>query len=167
MKPELTPELKEKFAVQYWGQNVLCMNPGLEENLIVLGHHVDVLRYNTDAYLLLRPMSSLTDEEAFVGLEILLKKEDVSSFKISRSDGCISFSYGKYTYSDWNAYLFWDGEADYERDVDCGEGTAQQAQETDHVAYVDYLRSINIALPFMGHSVEELVEAGWVKLRES
>lgn len=29
---------------------------------------------------------------------------------------------------------------------------------------VDYLRSIGVAIPFMGHSVEELVEAGWIKL---
>jgi hypothetical protein len=30
---------------------------------------------------------------------------------------------------------------------------------------IDYLRSIGIALPFMGYSVEELVKAGWVKLK--
>jgi hypothetical protein len=29
---------------------------------------------------------------------------------------------------------------------------------------VDYLRSIGIALPFMGHSVQELCDAGWIKL---
>lgn len=29
---------------------------------------------------------------------------------------------------------------------------------------VDYLRSIGVALPFMIHSVEELIEAGWIKL---
>jgi hypothetical protein len=28
----------------------------------------------------------------------------------------------------------------------------------------DYLRSIGIALPFMGHSIESLVSAGWIKL---
>jgi hypothetical protein len=30
----------------------------------------------------------------------------------------------------------------------------------------DYLRSIGVALPFMGHTVEELIEAGWIKLLE-
>lgn len=30
---------------------------------------------------------------------------------------------------------------------------------------IDYLRSIGICLPFMGYSVEELVEAGWVRIK--
>jgi hypothetical protein len=34
----------------------------------------------------------------------------------------------------------------------------------DYLSLCDYLRSIGIALPFMGHSVEELVNVGWVKL---
>lgn len=31
---------------------------------------------------------------------------------------------------------------------------------------LDYLRSKGFALPFMGISVEEMVQAGWIKLKE-
>jgi len=37
----------------------------------------------------------------------------------------------------------------------------------EHIHLIDYLRSIGIALPYFGHSVEELCAAGWVKLIEN
>lgn len=34
----------------------------------------------------------------------------------------------------------------------------------EHPALIDFLRSKGFAVPYMGHSVEELVDAGWIKL---
>ena len=36
-----------------------------------------------------------------------------------------------------------------------------------HIYHVDYLRSKGYALPYMDLSVEDLVEYGWVKLKEN
>lgn len=42
------------------------------------------------------------------------------------------------------------------------------ALRVDHFLTVaDYMRSIGVAAPFMGYSVEELCEAGWVRLKEA
>lgn len=39
--------------------------------------------------------------------------------------------------------------------------------EEDFIFYTDYLRSKGYALPYMDLSVEDLVEYGWVKLKEN
>ena len=115
---------KEQFFAQYWGQEVLhCKGYALS---FKVGKGYDFTDPNF--YLLLRPLSSITDEEAmeiaesFCQIKGLIFKPEHSIFILHdhRFDSII----------------------------------------------VDHTRSLGFALPYMGITVEEQIERGWIKLKE-
>lgn len=137
MKPELTPELKERFFALYWGQEVFCW-PGVFDQKIsgsTFAGGIDI-----EDFLFLRPISSITDEEAIEVAKI----------------GHLGSSYTEESTIYHGKVLL----NDYINSSRCN------LRGYDWMNIQDYLRSIAIALPFMGHSVESLVEAGWIKLVE-
>ena len=112
MKTEINLETKAKFFAQYACQGLLGTRRG-GKDLFIIG---DWRIFNED-YLLLKPLSSITDEDA-------------------RHSGITK-------------------------------GRLKQHVQYHHIMtpfMCDYLRSKGYALPWMGLSVEEMVQAGWIKL---
>lgn len=134
---------REMFMALYWGQNVVNFG---SDKLIVDGklyRVYDIL----ECYLELKPLSSITDEDAItIYRKVLYTKGHHDYHKLKKTDeikqgkACaLSCLYLKGGYCGFGA------------------GTGQWVS--------DYLRSKGYALPFMGLSVEKLVEYGWVKLK--
>lgn len=138
MKPELTKELKERFYAQYIGS-------GIESPM---GIHVNTswdLPMNAESNypLLLRPISSITYEEALELCQILDPEIDFSEMEAIR---------------DYNNQL---GVSFTDIDFEAAENQIAPVR----ISFASqYLQSKGFAVPFMGHSVEELISAGWVKL---
>lgn len=156
-------EEKAKFFAQYIGQPITFglgtvkyeyegytqgdtgFLAGILGNQIVIGYIAEEKR---DTYhqsiLLLKPLSSITDEDA-IEVTLLLPwfnktgnervyKNTYGNKVVSSDDG--DFKYGKF-------------------EIKIDSLTPRQYQ---------YLQSKGYALPYMNYSVEELVEMGWVKL---
>ena len=134
---ELTNELKAKFFALYWEQEVYshCTWNGLSsdtgrivnENAFI---HIDGAR------LMLKPLSSISDEDA---IEIMYLVD------------------GK----DWVDKL--------ENKVEWGRSFVEKYQK-GHLTYkahqimTDWFRFNGFAVEWMGISVEQMIEAGWIKL---
>ncbi len=135
----MTDELKERFFAQYLYQNVLKQDgkPNIGFNVFhTLANHNHIDR--DSLYLELRHVSSLTKEE--VKHLILIEGEDVDP-----TEDDISFVVSVFS--------------------DVEDFTADQTKFSTSVDIVDYLRSIGIALPFMGVPVQKQLEAGWIKFK--
>lgn len=151
-----TLENKAKFFAQYWGQTVFfSMLFGTIVRCESYYLHKDNIQ-ETD-YLLLKPLSFITDEDAYY---------------VGASVNCWSWAERK---TDW----FKDEEMK-ETHVEFGKMFALAIgkpyghghshpfanNSTDILHGFDYLRSKGYALPWMGLSVETLIEYGWVKFKE-
>ncbi len=138
---------KEKFFALYIRQRVLVNNFCTESaNGVVTITALDYL-HNTEmyCYLMLKPLSSITDEDAIEVAKLFWKEDKYHTIKN-----------GKY-------YV----------------GTINQFHENPIVEYgiemyphnallmCDFLRSKGYALPFLDLSVSELINYGWVKLKEN
>lgn len=137
---ENTLENKAKFFAQYWGFNETMVIDTFMGRTNILS--VDyVLKEHSlhsifkDYQLLLKPLSSITDEDAIEVAKIF------NQHKIK----------AHYSDDDLKAYLINKGK--------------QFAFRCEHYVIIyQYLQSKGYALPYMGLSVEQLVEYGWVKL---
>ena len=135
MKAEINNENKAKFFAMYWGQRVF-VNPILSEKPVANTWVFDDMNTEdlNDEYLELKPLSAITEEDAIQVSKIWGSK--VGSKIIGRS--IVSRLTGNHH--------------QIEMEFRCV------------IPVVDFLRSKGYALPWMGLSVEELIEAGWVKL---
>lgn len=149
MKTELTKELKEKFVTQYWGQKVAIYKSDTAIKLVVGHHSVNI---NDIDKVVLKSLYAITDEDAIEVARLLYG--DSNDFEIEfNSAGITSVSpFGLPCYGP-TVNIHWNGVLNYER-----------ANSEDYYFAYQYLQSKGYALPWMGYSVEELVEAGWVKL---
>lgn len=151
METEMTNELKAKFFAQYWGQKVLTSKNWETEGdpEYVCGPYFDG-NYEGH-YLLLKPLSSITDEDAIEVAKILYPgykgewqvcDKGAALLKLRNNKGSMLIIWkdlsGQYGVNDLDYYLL--------------------------PNVVDYLRSKSYALPFMGISVNQLTTAQWVKL---
>jgi hypothetical protein len=132
MKPELTPKLKERFFAQYYGQKVIRSREcGLPRD--VNGVTLQMMEFNSAMYLLLRPIASITDEEAI----------ELTKFIFPENEE-------RHTCSEGVA-LMWD--------------TLNSTRNSGSwLKICDYWRHKGFVIPYLGHSVEDLISAGWVKL---
>ena len=138
MKAEINNENKAKFFALYWGQNVLPVSFWGSANDI--SYHIFRPQNEYDfnnSWLNLKPLSSISDEDAI----------EVSKIRGVRNN--LSF-FGK----EFIGNLF--------NDLYISELVS--TAERDNT--IDFLRSKGYALPWMGLSVEKLIEAGWIKLIE-
>lgn len=132
-----TPENKAKFFAQYWGQEVMVV-PYHSTKLIPVHvyQNMDVRQYSLE----LKPLSQITDEDALELFNLISPDWKDCSNEIS---------FGK-------AYASGYDEKDIER-----------AHTTfEALLIIDFLRSKGYAIPYMGISVEQQMEWGWVKLKE-
>ena len=148
-----TLENKNRFFAQYWGQHLIIMGSFLR-----IIDHVTLCNIENDDILQLKPLSKISDEDAF---EI----------------GCLI-----------NCWTKWERKEDWFRDdkmkethILSGRGFAKACDKsfgagmthpfhdnnsTDILTAYDYLRSKGYALPYMDLSVEDLIDYGWIKLEE-
>lgn len=134
---KLTPQLKEKLYALYWGQEVKCYTQLDGPFMIDDGRKMRT----SVSYLLLRPITQVTDEEA------------IEVAKIWRPlRGNVGYNSQFHTAICGREII--DRLNGYDRDFET------------FMLLTDYLRSKGFALPFMGISVEEFIEAGWIKLLE-
>lgn len=171
MKPELNDELRLRFYCQYIGQKVLWHNiPGRDEFEIVKSVSTSALMAaSVKAPVLLRPLSSMTNDEAIevakrVGHLVYPVSTGIKLYwKVERSerDGSITVK-EKYNTSEVTIDPS-DGQIlIYEKDED---GQHVSALCEDLWGY-QLMLSMGFALQFMGYMVHELEEAGWIKLIE-
>ena len=138
MKTQNTLENKARFFAQYFGQHVLYFSSDFLRK-------IDNLTLNSiedDDFLELKPLSHISDEDAIEVSKI---------FGLGHLSGAIKeliLSIFRTSIND--------------------SGTTSSTNGIKNWLHVfDYLRSKGYALPYMDLSVEDLVEYGWVKLKEN
>ena len=151
---ENNTENKAKFFAQYWGQEVLKypgLNPVFEIQWQEFNPHIEneEIKPIQDGYLELKPLSSITDEDAIEVSSLLTQEKYIV---VERTDQYISLSKGKYDF-----FIWFDGEILFNND-----NASQLPLERMHV--YDFFRLNGFALPWNGISVQEQIERGWVKL---
>lgn len=163
---ENTLENKAKFISLYWGQRVL-MTPldNVTMRSKVCGAIEDYVR---NSYLELTPLFQITDEDAIVVGKMLSYYSD--EINIERRENEIWMICDEYIKVIIGVIKFGilaksiDGEPSevnthYNKDI--------VFYENEMVGVIDYLRSKGYALPWMGLSVEQQIEFGWIKLKEN
>lgn len=133
-------ENKARFFALYYGQKVLKSTVTDNANIDYFENllHERGFQYN---YLELTPLSSITDEDC------------IDVYQIARK-------YKRWMYSKDTAQIAKGSEIVQDIINSGTHWTPKQLSET-----IDYLRSKGYALPFMGLSVETMIEYGWIKLK--
>lgn len=147
---ENTLENKAKFISIYWGQNIFIPKnsikawrvPGFIDNA--------ECDYSFDGHIILKPLSSLSDEDAVCVASIFDDLKPGESFH--RGIDNVSFLNHNTT------RIWFNGDIVYD------------AYDATNPLFVlrayDFLRSKGYALPYNGLSVEKQIEYGWIKLTE-
>lgn len=171
MKTENNSTNKAIFLSQYWNQEVLCI-----PNLIYTGNppepsHEEWIEVKVDEFYIMKvanstlpafltPLSQITDEDAIEITKISICRNPFA-VHVRRND-CGEIEIENISqHSTWK--LFISGIYIYFK---CG-NSRREVDSTTMLAIYDYLRSKGYALPWMGLSVDELVEYGWVKLKDN
>lgn len=172
---ENTLENKEKFFAQYWGQPCSGI-VGLKNKLI--GVEIPL---NNIGWLELKPLSSITDED-LIHVARLAHQMETKTFKVERKSDifyCTSepdkvgiyyfiSMMPKYATVCSTMNFLKNKEDKFESfTVNIGKINQSSARPIPYIIIVDYLRSKGYALPYMGLSVEKLIEYGWVKIKEA
>lgn len=149
---------KAKFFALYYDQQILKV-----DNQNFTGLVSPDLAKVLNSYLELKPVSSITDEDALELIKIYGTDGGDKGYnlKVSRKSGLgVSFNFNRYGYLMSFMLLDKGGCINnyYERYP-----THQHFTVLD-VEGIDYLRSKSYALPFMGLSVKQQIEYGWIKL---
>lgn len=193
IKPGITLDMKARFFAQYYGQKVynrmgwpgICVNGKVErlEDQFTLyqGENPHPEAENTKTYLLLTPLSDITDEDA-IEVARLAHQIPKAIFNTDRSQKDIIYvktNYSKvgiqhfisirYKYATVCATLNFSAtekEKFSSNTVNIGMISLSSERPVPYIAIVDYLRSKGYALPWMGYSVEDMVQAEWIKLKE-
>ena len=136
MKAELSLQNKLKFFSQYALQKSLLY----KDQLLIVDSNIYNPEVLENSQLLLKPLSSISDEDKQVICKILdLEYSEDTTY------GFENFFISNQKIESYPS----DDSVDF--DLEC----------------YDYLRSKGYALPWMGLSVQEIVEAEWIKLIES
>lgn len=163
MKAEITPENKAKFLAQYWGQNIFHWKypeHAANENVIT---NIDegALKYAKCGSILLKPLSSLFDEDVIGAVFMNGIPEGWELYKVYTLAPTAWFSVKlrrRYGESD---HSFNEDGYEYKDHFLKIKGSPLSSWSTD------YLRSKGYAVDWMGLTVAEMVEAGWIKLIKS
>lgn len=162
MKAEITPENKAKFFAQYYPQRILhhvdyedYCPAGFSDELSIFYY----VRHNY--YLGLKPLSSISDEDVIGALFMNGFPEGWELYKVYTLDPTAWVSVKlRRKYGESDIHFNEDG---YEyKDHFLNFRGFSLSSWSDN-----YLRSKGYAVDWMGLTVAEMVEAGWVKLSES
>ena len=160
MKTQNTLENKAKFFSQYFSQHVLYFSSDFLRKIDNLT--LDSIE-NVD-FLELKPLSQISDEDAINVAKLVspmlfegrgkngghyIDKSEIGWYSVKHDGKTLMVDI------DLDGYVFEYDEIDeYKRPSRSLIGT-------------DYLRSKGYALPYMDLSVEDLIDYGWVKLKEN
>ncbi|GAB3177498.1 hypothetical protein [Telluribacter humicola] len=179
MKPELTLDLKARFFAQYMGidQEIVCYNGYAPFKLAAIPHMLrgycasmiikEGNKTTIDSFLIefsalqLKILSDITLEDAVIVYNILNGAHQGDTFQIRYKKDFVKERYAQlfYTYKNEDSVLL---------NID-KEGLFHAifiARSYYTLEAYDYLKSKGYAVPFMGYSVEELIEAGWIQIRK-
>lgn len=163
IKPGMTVEAKAMFFAQYWGQKVRVWAVNGDANVFKVGQTYMSKHILKNCSLLLKPLSSITNEDATEVAKIL-DFHDGDGLIIQRNKDHIGI-YDKYNDEPFRLntlYMYHNVLEIFSKD----ERRKVFQYDLERLLQVtDYLRSKGYALPWMGYSVEEMVQAGWVKLK--
>ena len=159
MKTENTLENKAKFFAQYWGQHVLYFSSDFLRKI----DNLTLDSVENDDYLELKPISQISNNDAIEVAKLVspmlfegrgkngghyIDKSEIGWYSVKHEGKTLMVDI------DLDGYVFEYDEIDeYKRPSRSLIGT-------------DYLRSKGYALPYIDLSVEDLVEYGWIKLKE-
>lgn len=137
MKTKNTLGNKAKFFALYWGQEVFVKSDAIRK--VDWSPMVLTIGLDTIDYCLLKPLSSITDEDAIEFGRVLSKYFASPNGMLKLRD-------------------------DYFRDL--GKIHIKTFLNKGYIINegCDYIRSKGYALPWMGLSVDDLIEYGWIKL---
>lgn len=155
---ENTLENKAKVFALYFGQDVRVWEE-MSKSLCVVGYPALRLESVKESHLQLKPISSISDEDA---IECCRYKSELSFFTkkkwyVIRHDDFLEVKSKGSAHS--FAIDFVSGDVDFYNDQELG--------VTDSDTTKDFLRSKGYALPAFGLSVEELVKRGWYVLKSA
>ena len=160
MKTQNTLENKAKFFAQYFSQHVLYFSSDFLRKIDSL----TLVGIENDDYLELKPISQISNNDAIevaklVSLMLFEGRGKNGGHYIDKSEiGWYSVKHKGKTLMvdiDLDGYVFEYDEIDeYKRPSRSLIGT-------------DYLRSKGYALPYMDLSVEDLIDYGWIELKEN
>lgn len=154
-----TPENKARFFALYQGQTFINGING--HSALSFTDINDISLGRIGAKLLLTPLSQITDEDAIEVAKIVCIEMFIRHKKdhyVNRGEKeFISVGHGRNLFT---VDINFDGSVEkYNEDT----GYCHNPYMT---GAIDYLRSKCYALPYMGISVEQLQEWGWIKLKE-
>ena len=150
MKTQNTLENKARFFAQYFGQHVLYFTSDFLRKI----NNLTLDSVENDDYLELKPLSHISDEDVIQGITYL--------YNITREAlGEILEIKHYFTFSSITTI-----------EIGCNFKTSRSIHHWSGTKKIgsfeaDYFRSKGYALPYMDLSVEDLVEYGWVKLKEN
>ena len=150
MKTQNTLENKTKFFAQYWGQHVLYFSSDFLRKI----DNLTLDSIENDDFLELKPLSQISDEDVIQGITYLynITREELGEIlEIKHYD----------TFSSITTI-----------GIGCNFKTSRSIHHwkgTKKIGSVesDYFRSKGYALSYMDLSVKDLIEYGWIKLKEN
>ena len=150
---ENTKRNKAKFFALYWGQKVREVK-GVDTIDKWVGFIEATLSIEKQ-YLLLKPLSSITEEDAIEVAKAIYAGGDDYQITFNTED-CTSVSpFGRPSYAD-------------EIDINSSGIISYESSTGLSILHAfDLLRSKGYALPWMGLSIEQMVQFGWIKLIEN
>lgn len=152
MKTENTLENKRKFFAQYWEQKILLHVTDVDDIQLFLNNEIDKDIKNWSLYL--KPLSQISNEDTIQGIMFTYNKTYDELGKILEVNNYFTFS--EVTSIELGSNF------KTHRQIHHWNGDRKIGSEE-----CDYFRSKGYALPWMDLSVEDLVEYGWVKLKEN
>ena len=144
MKTKNTLENKTKLFTQYWGQHVLYFTSDFLRKI----DNLTLDSVENDDYLELKPLSQISDEDALWTINNHYFKFENPILELSKLKALTKEIHISYIFNDATRHLILKPENLYPHNY-------------------DYLRSKGYALPYMDLSVEDLIDYGWVKLKEN
>jgi len=168
---EINNESKSKFFAQYWGQKVFKYNRNdslIDPNEIGNVIYIPKSKAMNYSFLELKPLSSISDEDAIEVVKICegFAPENIE-FRDRTGDYFASPIKWKQAFSILNPGTKnerIDIIANFSNTKDGVSICSGNEYWRCHTQASDYLRSKGYAFPWMGLSVNEMVEAGWIKL---
>lgn len=161
-----TTKNKEKLFAQYWGQKYEYRN----EFGRFFGHVGDfhfsrnVLDINKSCTLNLKSLSSITDEDAIVVSRFAMKGKIVNKI-LRRSNRIAIHMVDNINTNQKYMILIWFKSSNvFVYELLSGEQNIVACW--DQCFIFDFLRSKGYALPWMGVSVQQQIEYGWIKLQD-
>lgn len=135
---------KAIFFARYFGQKVLH----IKNSPIPFG--LNSLKFSDVSekdYLGLKPLSEITDQQ-MLEIGVMLRGKPFEEVPTKEQISEVKSSMEGFVFANLNGLVFSDN-----------------LKISNLINLFDYLRSKGYALPFMGLSVEQLVDYGWVKLK--